>query len=81
MSMENDGPAFPYTAPQHPYDDQNGGRFSDPGMTLRDYFAAAVAGHCYAIAPTGAPIASIAQDAYELAEAMLKVRNSNQSSG
>ena len=68
MTKEDGGPAFP---PQH-----------DPathpsGMTLRDYFAAQAMQAFLSQSPSIAwrvPDATIAQDAHNVADAMLKAR-------
>jgi hypothetical protein len=76
MSNTNTGgPAFPYE-----------NRYEHEGMTLRDYFAAKAMQSIYAAnvewTPTGTPmdeeslqvLADVAQDAYKMADAMLKAR-------
>lgn len=66
--IDDGGPAFPNN-------DQNGCAFA--GMTLRDWFAGqALAGmldRAY-----GIPVFTIAKRSYELADAMLDVREGNQ---
>ena len=81
MSNTNTGgPAFPTTKPLEHWGDPN------QGMTLRDYFAAKAMQSIYAAnvdwEPTGTPmdeeslqvLADVAQDAYKMADAMLKAR-------
>lgn len=63
MTEKTGGPAFPGL---HPSEDC---RFNDPGMTLRDYFAA----KAMAVCPLH-QIESKADWAYRMADAMLKAR-------
>ena len=72
MSKDTGGPAFPTS---WPFDkDVN----HDEGMTLRDYFAAkAIQGYLASFDPHGEPVefaTKIAEDAYAMADAMLKAR-------
>ena len=68
-NSRNSGPAFPTTA-------EHGFNSGEPGMTLRDYFAAkAMQGFLTAeYASTYRPEVW-AKDAYEMADAMLKARD------
>jgi len=73
MTTETGGPAFPQFVLS------NGGAYIEGGMTLRDYFAAQVAVGTMSDYWNGdrmkAPTFNdIAQDAYALADAMLKAR-------
>ena len=78
---DNGGPAFPVLPPcDMEGASASGYPFSDAGMTLRDYFAAKamqgmLAGHfaCYGH-DNYWKRDSIAEEAYEIAEAMLKAR-------
>lgn len=69
-TINNGGPAFPFT--EH---NANGGLYREqPGMTLRDYFAAKtmqaiITGETKRLSAT-----FVAQSAYELADAMLRAR-------
>lgn len=64
MTKEIGGPAFPYDRTQQP-----------SGMTLRDYFAAkAMHGLLESTRVSDAKL--IARDAYQMADAMLKARES-----
>lgn len=70
-------PAFPL--PNERDADGNGLVQGHPGMTLRDYFAAqAMAGWLASYGPEGAwpekHLASMAKDAYDMADAMLAAR-------
>lgn len=68
------GPAFPTGTWE--YDSQNNVLpYQEPGMTLRDYFAAAVMQGICASGP-GSHMTNdrIAAEAYEMADAMLKAR-------
>lgn len=66
MTHNTGGPAFPGLHPSQEC------RFNDPGMTLRDYFAAkAMQGFC-ACGCTNTQ--DIAKAAYIVADAMLKAR-------
>lgn len=73
--MSNDktgGPAFPVLADVRPSIDKEW-----CGMTLRDYFAAnAMQGICAHPDTWGFTIPSVATRAYEMADAMLKARQS-----
>ena len=81
-NKDTGGPAFPGL---HPSEEC---RFNDPGMTLRDYFAtAALQGLCAGFCshdedwprddePEGYEIA--AKHAYQMADAMLKARESRE---
>lgn len=71
--------AFPFSLPQ------NGGTFATcPGMTLRDYFAAAairdamraVAAQQIQVEPGEQPQDTVARVAYDVADAMMKRRAS-----
>jgi hypothetical protein len=67
MNKETGGPAFPTGTGVTPY---------NPGMTLRDYFAAAMVSSGTVFKngrPADTPEA-VARQAYELADAMLKAR-------
>ena len=72
-------PAFPRPASE----DTSGGTLRDgnlvepsqPGMTLRDYFAGQALAAIYRHADEGTEFAAIAKDAYNLADAMLVARN------
>ena len=69
MSNNTGKPAFPIVADSLTY-------ICDPGMTLRDYFAAkAMQGMC----AWGAyeERRDVAKEAYEIADAMLKAREEN----
>lgn len=76
--MENDHfkPAFPTVEANHLKD------YSDAGMTLRDYFAAkAMAaivrrwdGHSFGGGPESPQYKELAEDAYYIADAMLRAR-------
>ena len=68
-NSRNSGPAFPTTT-------EHGFNYGEPGMTLRDYFAAkAMQGFLTAeYASTYRPEAW-AKEAYEMADAMLKARD------
>lgn len=78
---EHGGPAFPNT---HQEDrDHNVIQWTESGMTLRDYFAATTLGGFCASSEVlesfvrtgkGDPLSSMAQRAYEMADAMLKAR-------
>ena len=59
------GPAFPWTA-------DRAARGDEPGMTLRDYFAAKAMQVFIADQRSG--MAEDAKDAYAMADAMLKAR-------
>jgi hypothetical protein len=80
MSNTNtSGPAFPTTVRDH-YDPETGGQWSehvDPGMTLRDYFAAkamqVVLYQCDCF-PDQDWRMGVALDSYMMADAMLKAR-------
>jgi hypothetical protein len=64
MSADNGGPAFPVE--QHDKD----------GMTLRDYFASSfvASGHVFKLLSSGNTPDEVAEQAYALADAMLKAR-------
>ncbi len=70
MSNEDDGfPAFPVVSEQF-------GHFS--GMSLRDYFAAKAMQGMIASTPpdcTYLPSSGLANDAYKMADAMIKAKN------
>ena len=72
--IEGDMPAFPY------HDTHNGVLFTQPGMTLRDYFAGkamvgfmAAASHPDCI-PFSFKKENVAKDSYAYADEMLKAR-------
>jgi hypothetical protein len=71
--IKDGGPAFPLE-----YDGYNQDKFSNPGMTLRDYFAAKVVvgimRTCDEIHDTVVNRDDIAMEAYRMADAMLKAR-------
>ncbi len=78
--MNDGGPAFPqieseYSPVSHEY---TGNVYSSGGMTLRDYFAAAIASGVVSRRSTddryGVPPKELAKLAYECADAMLKER-------
>lgn len=75
MSKEDGGPAFPHEVPEDP----NGhwSRHSVPGMSLRDYFAAAaLTGLLSAQADqSGITPLDISTDAFRIADAMLAARS------
>ncbi len=89
MSEHDGGPAFPAFVEHEQFDD-DAGRYRGVvlpagGMSLRDYFAVRVLplvaiGHCDANAADvwvrPQHYTGLAKDAYALADAMLKVRNS-----
>jgi hypothetical protein len=65
---KDSGPAFPQ------YIISNGGAHVDGGMTLRDYFAAkAMQSKTFSVRPYDTT-KEIADDAYRMADAMLKAR-------
>ena len=78
MSTETGGPAFPSTNSV-----SVGGITTNgyPGMTLRDYFAAAAMGRLHIIVPEEANLAglefvdALAKRAYQVADAMLAERD------
>lgn len=68
-NSRNSGPAFPTTA-------EHGFNCGEPGMTLRDYFAAkAMQGFLTAEYASTYRSEVWARDAYEIADAMLKARD------
>ncbi len=71
--MDNGGPAFPGLHPSKEC------RYNDPGMTLRDYFAAKAITGLIASTPYDRVLnpAGVAQEAYAVADAMLKAREKN----
>lgn len=76
-TIENGGPAFPYEHGHSP----DACNVREAGMSLRDYFAAAVLPQCYMSygEPTDTPTtkeeaAIIAKDAYTIADAMIAAR-------
>ena len=75
---EDGGPAFPVMEQY----DVGGRRLDSPGMTLRDYFAAAaLQGWIHGYVEVNArpmPRSEIARGCYDLADAMLAERNKNQ---
>lgn len=83
MATDTGGPAFPI---QHQEDrDGNVITYTHDGMTLRDYFAAKAlqslivvvsAGQHSCVGPSQTPEGRLAIDAYLLADAMLKARQS-----
>jgi len=74
MSKETGGPAFPDHGGQYDY---------TGGMTLRDYFAAKAMhaiirrydGHSFGGGPESPQYKELSEDAYHIADAMLKARN------
>lgn len=72
MRKDNSGPAFPI----HPGAAFDGQRVDETqGMTMRDYFAAkALQGMCADPGTAGTRGVDIVEEAYELADAMLKER-------
>jgi predicted lipoprotein len=66
--VKDGGPAFPLE-----YDGYNRDKFSNPGMTLRDWFAGKVLPQAYAESRSGS-FDAIARDAYAMADAMVKAR-------
>lgn len=46
----------------------------EPGMSLRDWFAGQAVNGLMIDRPIGEPVATVAEQAYELADAMLKER-------
>lgn len=71
MNKDTGGPAFPTTKPLDSWGDPN------QGMSLRDYFAAKAMQACLRNAKpedTDEPLITWAQDAYDMADAMLKAR-------
>jgi len=76
MSNDNGGPAFPIDMPSdHPMAGPDSRMYS-PGMSLRDYFAAAALAHVFTQVECGDTHASRAAEwAYVLADAMLSERN------
>jgi hypothetical protein len=75
MSNNTGGPAFP----QHGFDTIAERFTSQGGMTLRDYFAAkAMQGICASGPAAEWTNSRLAAEAYNLADAMLEVRNAAQ---
>ena len=74
-NSRNSGPAFPTTT-------EHGFNSGEPGMTLRDYFAAKAMAACYAEYCAHANVQGyeedwkmgVALDSYAMADAMLKAR-------
>ena len=67
--INDGGPAFPNVPPDSQYSDW------DKGMTLRDYFAAAaLKGQAHRFAHPHEHRELLAQDCYDIADAMLKAR-------
>ena len=68
MSADKGGPAFPML-------DEDGGT-AWSGMTLRDYFASSfvASGHVFKLLSSGNTPDEVAEQAYALADAMLKAR-------
>ena len=67
MTKNTGGPAFPFTCE----------KYHSEGMTLRDYFAAKAMQSCLQNArpeDTDEPLITWAQDAYDMADAMLEAR-------
>lgn len=61
--------------PPNPYAFPVGGDPEEPGMELRDYFAGqAIVGLVMANAPLAAHFTLVAQEAYQVADAMLAAR-------
>lgn len=71
MEKKDGGPAFPHLheSCQRINESEQYG-----GISLRDYFAAAVAGDIYTAARTDAKWDELAKDAYDFADAMLGAR-------
>lgn len=67
--IDNGGPAFPFVEPP------TAGYSIAKGMTLRDYFAACMlkSGHTFGPRRSMSP-EEVAEQAYQLADAMLKAR-------
>ena len=79
-NTDTGGPAFP-TAVRNHYDPETGGQWSehvDPGMTLRDYFAAkamqGLMGRAWGDMDADELFRTWANSAYTMADAMLKAR-------
>jgi hypothetical protein len=66
-TFKDGGPAFPVTT-------EHGSVFPLPGMTLRDYFAAAALQGMLADSQCNGPVEGYANDAYQYADAMLAER-------
>jgi hypothetical protein len=71
------GPAFPTVSREWKIEDgplagNSGFEYVDPGMTLRDYFAAKAMPQLLSLCSTHE---SSAQEAYKMADAMLKARD------
>ena len=70
---DQSGPAFPFAG-------ETGHSLNDPGMTLRDYFAAKALPHALELCSTDSevgesgPVTNAAAYAYEIADAMLAAR-------
>jgi hypothetical protein len=74
MSKDNGGSAFPFgQTSEHNGQLVNG--WGSEGMTLRDYFAAKAMQGVFASNSDYQRYEDIADDAYRMADAMLKVRN------
>lgn len=74
MTKETGGPAFPQPEPIRNEFHRDYGK--DHGMTIRDYFAAAMVSSG-TVFKNGQPVdtpEAVARQAYELADAMLKAR-------
>lgn len=76
MSNKDGGPAFPVSTSNETDGHQDGpNTWQFPGMTLRDYFAAAAMQGMVAQPESGGwPAEGIAKAAYQQADAMLKAR-------
>lgn len=78
--IDDGGPAFPVLPPIGPDGlGAAGYPYSDPGMSLRDYFAAQALPAAMRIAlefksPEASPMPSAARTAYEAADALLRAR-------
>ncbi|WP_142501310.1 hypothetical protein [Klebsiella sp. 2680] len=84
MSKETGGQAFPRQ--QWEYDGQNNVlQYQEEGMTLRDFFAAKAMeaivrrydGHSFGGGPNSPYYKELAEDAYNIADAMLKAREAS----
>jgi len=82
MAIADGGPAFPIEADYVRNDKGDGYKMNvehSPGMSLRDYFAAAVmTGICTNPLHDESTFLENAHDAYHAADAMLKARERNQ---
>jgi len=82
MAIADGGPAFPIEADYVRNDEGDGYKMNvehSPGMSLRDYFAAAaLTGMCANSLHNDATFTENAEDAYNAADVMLKARERNQ---